>query len=352
MKQINLIILSFLLINITSCTAKEINKIEDMFRTPKVLTHEVMENYEDEYYSKVSKLLNDENYLIAYDFNGNTFFSKTDLDDNNKMHHFGTMGQGPNEVMMMPQNLSLIGNKEVSFYSINKSLLYAINYAEGSDYNPMKIIDFDRKKNILGVLPVAYNQYIAMGAFDDGRYLMLDNNGDEISYSFDYPSFDGADQLTGLHKFLAFQGHMMRKPDGTSFCFAGHHSELLDIIKINKNGKLDKVFSFQGELAKFSTEGDGINGGSVPISKESKMFFIDTNCTDKYIYLLFSNKRVKDGIYEAYQSKQVLVFDWKGKPITSYELDIPVNCIAVDRKDKILYGYNQEDEKMVKFDLN
>ena len=211
MKQINLIILSFLLINITSCTAKEINKIEDMFRTPKVLTHEVMENYEDEYYSKVSKLLNDENYLIAYDFNGNTFFSKTDLDDNNKMHHFGTMGQGPNEVMMMPQNLSLIGNKEVSFYSINKSLLYAINYAEGSDYNPMKIIDFDRKKNIFGVLPVAYNQYIAMGAFDDGRYLMLDNNGDEISYSFDYPSFDGADQLTGLHKFLAFQGHMMRK---------------------------------------------------------------------------------------------------------------------------------------------
>lgn len=326
--------------------------IEDMFNAPKELKHELIKNYDSEYYSKVYKLLIDENNLIAYDFNGTSFFSITDLDNNNKMHHFGVMGQGPNDVMRMPRDLSLMGNKEISFYSVNQSSMYAINYEKASDYYPRKIISFDREKKIMNILPVAYNQYIVMGGFDEGRYLVLDKNGGDVSYSFGYPKFEGDNQLTGLHKFLAFQGDIMRRPDGKRFYFAGRTSEIFDIIEVNKNGKLDKIFSFEGQLAEFVVDGDGVNTGGVATKKESKLFYIDTNCTDNYIYLLFSNKAVVDGLYEAFQSNTVFVFDWKGKPITSYKLDIPVNCIAVDSTDKVLYGYNQEEEKMVKFKLN
>jgi hypothetical protein len=102
------------------------------------------------------------NHLIAYDYNGEYFFSLTDINNKEIIARFGKKGQGPNEVMMMPQTLTLVGNI-LYFYDSNRDILFSINCNNGSNYIPQKIIDFDKNKKIMSVLPIADKKYVALG---------------------------------------------------------------------------------------------------------------------------------------------------------------------------------------------
>lgn len=333
-----------------SCSDKGDKNLEEKFKRSKELNHEVVTIKDNEIYSKIYQLLINKNHLIAHDYNGEYFFSLTDINSGDIIARFGKKGQGPNEVMMMPQILTLVGNI-LYFYDIDRDILFSINCNNGSNYIPQKIIDFDKNKKIMRVLPIADRKYVALGGFDDGRYLLLDENGHEISCYFDYPNFEGDEHFTNYHKAFAFRGNLMRRPDGKRFFFAARDSELFEIIEMNENDELNKVFSFQGEMAKYVPFGDGIKTVSVATKRESKMFFIDANCTQNYIYLLYSNKVIGNNLFNAFRSNKILVFDWNGKPVTSLHLDIEVSYIAIDENDKNLYAYDQENEHLVKFEL-
>lgn len=72
---------------------------------------------------------------------------------------------------------------------------------------------------------------------------------------------------------------------------------------------------------------------------------------EKYIYMLYSGKKVKDirstGLIE---SNTVFVFDYKGKIVKNFELDNSVKFITVDEKNQIIYGLlSGEDEDIVEF---
>lgn len=216
---------------------------------------------------------------------------------------------------------------------------------------PNKIIDFDPNKKIINALPIAYKRYIALGGFEGGRYLLLDENGNSLSSFFKYPEFTNYKNITNLHKALAFQGHLMRRPDGKRFFFAGRESEIIEILEIDKTDNINKIFNFHGRIAEFNFDGDGINFTASTIKNKSKLFFIDANCTQNYIYLLYSNKVIKDNLSNALKSSKILVIDWNGKPINLFQLDIDVNYIAVDENDVILYAYNADEEQLVKFNI-
>ena len=79
------------------------------------------------------------------------------------------------------------------------------------------------------VLPIADRKYVALGGFDDGRYLLLDENGHEISCYFDYPNFEGDEHFTNYHKAFAFRGNLMRRPDGKDFSLL---HEILNYLRL------------------------------------------------------------------------------------------------------------------------
>lgn len=338
-----------LVINTAACSVKK-DSLADQFRITKEIQHERVEVRNNESYSQIYRLLIEGENLIAYDYTGDFFFSKTDLRNQTIDFHFGRKGQGPNEVMMMPNGVTIFNNK-LYFYSINQSALFFIDYRQESDCFPEKVMASNREDQIMEITPIDFDKFVALGGFKEGRYLLLDKDGGKISYNFDYPTFDGDKDTSPMHKFMAFQGHLVSRPDGKSFFFAGSSSELFEIIEIRENDVMNKVFDFQGELAQFVLEGDGIKISSAAIKKESKMFFIDANCTQNYIYLLISDKIIGDDFYNAIRSNKILVFDWNGNPVTSLSLDIEVNSIAVDSSDKVLYAYDQGNEQLVKFNL-
>ena len=350
-KKTQLFLLLILCITISSCNNNEKSHgFEMRFEKIKSLDYESFDVKNDEFYSKIYKLLIYNNQIIAYDYNNEYFFSKTNI-QNNTLNRFGKLGQGPNEIVMMPSTLTVFDNN-FYFYSSTQNSLFSVNIEQGGSYIPEKVVDFDPAEKIISVIPVAYKNYIALGGFMNGRYLLLDQAGKSISSFYDYPEFDYSREITNLHKALAFQGHLMRRPDGKRFFFAGRDSEIIEILEVKENNKIVKIFDFQGKIASFNFDGDGVNYTASSINKKSKIFFVDANCTQKYIYLLYATKVIGDNLSNALESSKVFVLDWNGNPMYSLHLNIDVSYIAIDENDEIIYAYNSKNEELVTFKIN
>lgn len=107
MKKISQTFIFFivLIIFFQSCNKK--GDYEKEFKKIKFLEYETFNLKNNQFYSKIYKLLIYKDKIIAYDYNKETFFSITDISDNIIINHFGKLGQGPNEVMMMPSTLTI-----------------------------------------------------------------------------------------------------------------------------------------------------------------------------------------------------------------------------------------------------
>lgn len=249
----------------------------------------------------------------------------------------------------MPGYLTMLNDSTMTLFSVNQKSLFEINIKK--DLLPKRKIKFDEGA-IRNVIPISSKRYISLGSFEEGRYSLLNEKGEILSYHFDYPSSEnGANLSTPLLKYLAFQGQLTRKPGGYFFYFAGRKSEIFEIIKLDDADNLSKVFAFIGEIAQFVPEGDGVNTASVAVKRESKMFFIDSYCTDKYIYLLYSKKVIGDNIYNAIKSNNVLVFDWDGKAVTKLVLDKEVNFIAIKNDNTCMFAYDKDNDQLLRFQL-
>ena len=341
-----------LLIILCSCNnSKKPNNIDELFNKKNEIEHTLVEIANDEILSDVYDLVLANDTLIVYDHDRDYFFSAIDLNNNKLIARFGKIGQGPNELLLMPQNITILNDSIMTIFSPNQNSLYTINLK--NDFIVTKDIGFDKDRLIYRLLPISAQRYISLGGFEKGRYLLLDENGEELSYNFDYPSPKNGENLsTPMFKYMAFQGNIRSKPEGSYLYFAGRSSEIFEIVKVDNNDKLKKVFEFNGEHAQFVPEGDGVNTTAVAIRKESKFFFINSACTDKYIYLLYSKKIIGDNIYSSIRSNKVLVFDWNGKPITTLILDKEVGYIAVDNENKFMMAYDKDNDQLLKFQLD
>ena len=96
------------------------------------------------------------------------------------------------------------------------------------------------------------------------------------------------------------------------------------------------------------TGGGGINKSINLLQKG----YIDVYTTEQYVYALYSGKTIKDATSGAFESNQVLVFDWSGNPVTKYALDIFVTEICISPDDAVLYAIsNKPDPELIYFNL-
>ena len=72
--------------------------------------------------------------------------------------------------------------------------------------------------------------------------------------------------------------------------------------------------------------------------------FIRGTASNKYIYLLYSGKPIKENDF--IKSKYIFIFDWDGKAIKILELDKEVYSICVDEEDHEIYAYTTNDKTL------
>lgn len=324
----------------------------DKFEDVKSIKHVTIPLKENNFFSRVSNIYINEDKLILSDESEEFYFSIYDLRKRAIVSKTGRKGQGPNEIVGLPQSVSVMNRNNFFFYEIERKKIFDVKISESNNS-----LLTERKINIKGkyfeIQPLSNNRYIAVGLIEEGRYALINSLGDEISYHFDYPAFKGDEKFSNFHKAMAFQGRLLSRPDGNRFVFTATTSELLEILKINKDNSIVKVYDFKGVFADFIPEGDGKNTISAAIKRTSKVCFINSCCTNRYIYILYSGRIIENNFLNAFKGNIVYVIDWNGNPVARYNLDIDVKCIAVSADDKTLYAIaEQDDTNLVKFKLN
>lgn len=341
----------FTVILFYACDKKSSNYLEQFTNSERLTQHNVMLD-DGSSFSRVYDLFLSGSNLIFYDVDNENFFSLLDLRTNTIVAKFGRNGQGPNEIIGMPSSITLLDDSTFCFYSVSKRSLFNVNF---SNINKPEV----RQNNIfhpdvvsLKVLPENKEKSVAIGLFDKGRYLVLDSTGNELLYYYDYPGINANLKMNNAQKAMAFQGNFERRPTGGRFVFAATSSEIIEILCIDKDGRLKKQFEWHGDLGKYTTSGDGKSSVSAAISRDSKIAFINTCVSKNYIYLLYSGKKMNSDIFSAFKGNTVYVIDWDGNPVKRYDLDIEVTCITVSDDDLTMYAIAELDAtSLVKFNL-
>jgi hypothetical protein len=346
--------LIFLAAFVMLCSCKEkSNDYLERFTVNKYIVHQKMHLNQGSFFSNVYALEFSENNLIVYDVDNKNFFTLLDLKNNTIVSKFVEKGQGPNEIIGMPTPATLLNNANLFFFDRSKRAVFNVNFSNNKTPIVIQCKNYRTNQSIVSILPLLSGKFVSIGLFEKGRYLVQDSLGNELSYNFSYPVQSNEEQMSNRHKALAFQGDFKRKPTGDKIVFAASTSELIEILKIDSSGEMNMIFQWHGNIGKYTPYGDGKKHTSAAISSDSKVVFVRVNTTNKYIYLLYSGKIIKNNIANAYKGKSIFVIDWDGNPVARYNLDIDVSCIAVSDDDKTLYAIaEQEDTNLVKFKLN
>lgn len=218
-----------------SCNNKNQGDILSGFYKIENISNTSIKLENDSILHQVFGLICSNNNLIAYDVDGTYFFSFTDLKSNTMLSKVAKQGQGPNEVVGYPQSISLIDKHTFSFFESNKCILYSVNFKDPSYPRLKKKVVLNRDDGIImSMIPLPPYLYIALGHFEQGRYLLLDKEGKKISYNFEYPKLPNDEMFTNAHKAMAFQGEFMGRPDGERFFFACTNSEVFEIIEVSQ----------------------------------------------------------------------------------------------------------------------
>jgi len=337
------IILSLFAILSFSCLNKKDNpeNLMDMFPKEKVLAHTVIRK---DVFNRPTQIVLHNNYLFVIDYYGKSFVNIYDLNQNKTVLSFLPKGEGPNEATDVPTSVYVINDTTMIWYDASRYVREAIFSQKMDQVKSInKKCELKSVMPILRIAPIAQNGYVGVGLFDKGRYGIFDHFGNSITYKYDYPN----DKINcnPIGKAIVYQGDFITNSDYNKILFYTAESEILEFFRTKNLKDFEKVKEIHFDYARYKPI------EPVPVIEKSHFCFLRGCSTDKYVYLLYSGVDSKN-VANATKGKILLVFDWKGKAVMKYNLDLDVNTIAVDKDDRVLYATTDNPEgALVSFKL-
>ncbi len=80
------------------------------------------------------------------------------------------------------------------------------------------------------------------------------------------------------------------------------------------------------------------------IKNKTRGAYYDVKSTEDKIFALYSGQVIQNG---EYHYNTILTFDWNGKPLRIYKLDIPLVSFDIDAKNNRIYGLNVENKPII-----
>lgn len=281
-------------------------------------------------------------YLMIYDGSDKKLMSTIHL-ENHQCLRFLPEGKGPNEVLP-PLRLSVFGEK-LFIYQINAGIL---NVYRVSDVNPitdelpaLKSIRYDDRPAV--IRPLGLNHYVGIGAFEEGRFHIYDSVGNCIIKSGKYP-FSG-DYMAPMTRFIAYQSYIASNPNGNQFVLGSAYGDNLEFYTFeNDDVRLIK---------KYETTDVMLRGGN-ELADACLLGYKGAWGSSEYCYLLYSGKTfLENNRRKSWGSRYILVFDWNGEFIKSYEPNVEILSFCVDEIRGSIYAivHHEDEFGIMQFDL-
>lgn len=90
----------------------------------------------------------------------------------------------------------------------------------------------------------------------------------------------------------------------------------------------------------------------VTYSRNNLFGFCDLAVSENYIFALYSGRTLKDYNLDVDKGKTIVVFDWNGLHVRTYQLQNACSAISYDAADNTIYALSQEGNKPQIITLN
>ncbi|WP_455591635.1 BF3164 family lipoprotein [Bacteroides sp.] len=338
----NLFFILFISLLTVGCTSQKVTEDAELLHHTKITIPEML-------IGRPVNIQSSDSNLLIIDYGADSLFHWIDTKNHTYKGSFGIKGQGPGE-WNHPQKIHFLGKNNVYCYDVGTSELKTFNlnnFGQISSSNIFKgsILTFD-------IMPISDSLFVINGYYEKSAFRTVNNEGRIIDMSGTYPYKNEEEKsIPDDFRSLAYQG-TMRTNGRQQFVFVTSHARQIYLYKVTSDGNIIKTGEIIDSYAQYVPDYSTKGSYSVAFDSEVPECYKDVIASDKYIYALYSGRTYKDYKLSCNECESLYVYDWTGKFVRLYKLDVPVTNICLNEQQNKLYGIaNIPDPALVSFDL-
>lgn len=283
--------------------------------------------------------------LVMLDIKSEAFFHWVRLPHAQYMGSFGERGQGPDQFLNI-KSLHAFRDTLYAYDLYKAELVQVVPHQQRLLFKPTAQLP---KGWTMDLLPLREGYYCGNGCYEQGMFQLMDATGKVLHISDDYPSRDENEaKLSNQVRFMAYQGCMDTNGKG-SFVYLTAQSKQFHIYELQQNDLVKVAEHLESYPLYKADEGDGF---SVRHDENALAGYRDVIADDDCFYALYSGRNFKEYQMKSFECTTLYVYDWKGALLKTYELDIPVTTICLDKQHRVFYAIaNLPDPTLVKFSI-
>ena len=269
------------------------------------------------------------------------------LNNNEKINECLTIGQGPDE-FIFPLIIQS-PDTNIWMYDKGKSILkkYDVLDLLGNHY-PISTKSISLKNHASDKVAVLSNGNIlaSINRLPRGGFDLYDSNGTILDSIGKFPEFTSK-SLSDMEKVQSFRSGFTTNFSDRIF-ISYSLTDLIEIYDYEGNCIKRMLGPDQIELAMGLQPAGGDYVAAKPVKDKTRICYSPSPVyTENEVFVLYFG-----GLLEDYQDRyfKIIVFDWDGKPLRVYELDIPLFTFDVDSEHRIIYGItNSPEYRIIKY---
>ncbi len=296
-------------------------------------------------------ILKDGDCLIVLDYQHGSLFHRIDLKGNHYMGMFGVKGQGPAD-FIHPSSLNVLETGRLSCYDAGNRRLSMIDLnLLGNKVGVSTLLKNDDFMTF-DVVPLSEKLFIVNGETDGAMFALVDKDGKVLSVSDEYPYKDDAEKdIPVRFRAMAYQGSLRVNSNGY-FAYAMSSAKQVHLYKV-ENEKIKKVGEAIDGYGHYEPNMPYEGAYGVAHDGKSPECYKDLAVTDDYVYALYSGRTFQEYKMSSYDCETIYVYDWTGKLVKTYHLDVPVTQFCIDEEANVIYATaNVPDPTIVRFELD
>jgi hypothetical protein len=333
------------MISCNSGTRKLANTPVSLFGNQYDTLQKIQNNFNNDDIGIIEGFRNNDSSLIIFDYHSGKCYSLFNLSSQNLIDRFGTVGQGPGEILLgtygfINENYYYIFNHQTGIIA-----KYDLNSLHFNIHNvPKKLVNYKIPDAYFSqLIPINDSLYFGAGTYKEKyQYLLFDSKNEIMDYNVEI--YNSKENWHAFNTQLANQGKLRKHPHENKFIFALNISSNLDIVEVSDNKiNIIKLLRFR-DPKNIPTNSQNIY--QVMPDTKNPIGYIDIAAGDKYIYALYTDKKIieDNGKINHYCSDEILVFDWTGNPVKRYHLEEDAYYIAVSEGNKMIYLATHHDD--------
>ena len=307
----------------------------DDFGKPQFLQGELV-NF-DEMLMNPTRIWVVDSFLVTKNSNLDKSFYVYNLNTRKKVGERIVRGNGPQEMLdpvlvrLSDDNLAVLDKQMKRMDMYQKHVFFESESPLPFKSNPVKEL-------LMNPVLVPNLGFVSATFESDRKLVAYDFDGNLISYFGNYP--EGYEDAPVLNKFTWFDHDFAVHSDGSCFVAAHKRTDMLEF--------------YDKDLMMFRRI-QGPDNFYPPTERnmEFRPGYFFPVATDDCFYVLYDGRVYNQNSPERYLQRNLLVFDWEGKPLKHYQLSEGIIHFSLDEKNRVIYGVSDyPDFHIVSFPLS